>query len=82
MIIQFIEYLQARLGLVVRVCYGLLALAVVYGLGVDKHHAHTWVEQHIPGFWALFGLAACGILIGFARWYGLSGIQTREEDHE
>lgn len=84
MIIQLIEYLQARLGLVARICYGLLALAVIYGLGVDKHHAHTWVEQNIPGFWAIFGLAAAGILIGFARWYGLSGIQrqTHEEDHE
>ncbi len=48
---------------------------------VDTSHAHTWAEK-IPGFWALFGLFACLAFIFFAKWFGNSGIQTREDYYD
>ena len=69
MIIEFIEYLRARLGTLTKVCFGALAALVVIDAFVDKHHAHTFVE-HIPGFWSIFGLASCVILIAVAKWFG------------
>jgi hypothetical protein len=49
---------------------------------VDTSHAHTWAEKVIPGFWGLFGFAACAILIIVARWFGHSGIMTREDYYD
>jgi predicted tellurium resistance membrane protein TerC len=74
--IALIEYLQARLKIVVVVCYVLLALIAVASLLVDTHHAHSWVEQHVPAFWSLFGFTAAAVIIGVARWLGRSGIQA------
>jgi hypothetical protein len=45
-------------------------------LVIDTHHAHTWVEQHVPFFWSMFGFAAAPLIIGAARWFGRSGIQA------
>ena len=67
--IGVIKYLQARLKTVVVVCYVLLAVIAACSNLVDTHHAHTWVEQHVPCFWSLFGFAAgcrdyrCGTLV-------------------
>ncbi|MGD9948697.1 MAG: hypothetical protein AB7U29_09485 [Desulfobulbus sp.] len=74
--IALIEYLQARLKIVVTVCCVLLAVIAVGSTQVDTHHAHTWVEQHVPCFWSLFGFAAAAVIIGVARWFGRSGIQA------
>lgn len=71
-----IAYLQARLKTVVTICCVLLAVIAGASLTIDTHHAHTWVEQHVPFFWSLFGFAAAAIIIGVARWFGRSGIQA------
>ena len=74
--IAIIKYLQARLKTVVVVCYVLLAVIAASSLLVDTHHAHSWVEQHVPCFWSLFGFAAAAVIIGATRWFGRSGIQA------
>ena len=83
MIIKTINYLKDRPGTVKLSCYVTIAVMLVWSVvGVDKHHAHTWAEMYIPGFWSLFGLAACVVLIFFARWFGKSGIMTREDYYD
>ena len=70
MLLKFIEYLRDRLKTVIRICYGVLALLVVYDiLFVDKHAAHTWPEK-LPGWWAVFGFIACVLIIILSKWYG------------
>lgn len=82
MIVQIIEYLKNRAQGVKHACYGAIVLIVLWNaIAVDHHHAHTWVEK-IPGFWALFGLASCVVLIFVASWLGKSGIQTREDYYD
>ena len=80
-----IEFLRARLKTVVQLCLGLLALLVLLdALLVDKEHAHTWIEG-LPGFWTVFGLVGCMVLIVLSKWFGHAGIMTREDyydDHE
>ena len=80
--IKFIEYLQTRMKTVVMVCYVLLILTAAFAAIVDKHHAHTWVEQNIPFFWSIFGFCAAALLIGFARWFSKAGIQVSEDYYE
>jgi predicted tellurium resistance membrane protein TerC len=80
--IKLIEYLQTRMKTVVMVCYVLLILIAAFAAIVDKHHAHTWVEQNIPFFWSIFGFCAAALLIGVARWLGKAGIQVPENYYE
>jgi predicted tellurium resistance membrane protein TerC len=82
MIANLIDYLSDRLPLVTKVCYVALAFIVFWSMSVDTSHAHTWAEKTIPGFWSLFGIASCAIVIMVARWYGKSGIQTREDYYD
>ena len=83
MIVNFIDFLRDRLKLVIRICYVVLALLVVFDiLFVDKHHAHTWAEHHIWGFWSIFGFCACVGIIIISKWYGHLGIMTREDYYD
>jgi hypothetical protein len=82
MIVKLIDFFRDRLRLVIRLCYGGLALLVAWdALFVDKHHAHTAVE-HYPGFWSLFGFVACVLIIFVSKWYGHLGIMTREDYYD
>lgn len=82
MIVNLIDYLRDRLPTVIRCCYAVLAALVVIDLFVDKHHAHTWAEKHIPGFWAMFGFVACVAIIIISKWFGHQGIMTREDYYD
>lgn len=83
MIVQFIDFLKERLQTVRILFYILIAVMLVWTVvGVDTHHAHTWMEAHIPGFWSIFGILSCLALIFFARWFGGSGIMTREDYYD
>ncbi len=73
---NLITYLQAHLKTVMAVCLVLLVVIAGSSFMVDTHHAHTWVEQHVPLFWSFFGFCAAAVIIGVARWFGRSGIQA------
>ena len=47
----------------------LLGLLIVVDLFVPRHQAH-FLGDVIPGFWALFGFAACVVIIIFSKWLG------------
>jgi hypothetical protein len=70
MIVKLIDYLRDRLKMVIRLCYVVLGLLVVYDVAfVDKHSAHLTIEK-LPGFWAVFGFIACVLIIILSKWYG------------
>lgn len=80
-LVQMIEYLRQRQQTVIVICYGILALLVIIDAVpflVDKEHAHTAIE-HLPGFWSMFGLLACLLIIFFSKWLGHAGIMQRED---
>ncbi len=80
---QLIEFLRNRLKAVTLVCLAVLALlALADILFVDKEHAHTWAEKHVPAFWSVFGFIGCVLIIIFSKWFGHAGIMTREEYYE
>lgn len=81
-LVQLIECLRNRLKTVVRICFGLLALLILAdALFVNKEHAHTGVER-IPGFWSAFGFVACVVIVIWSKWYGHSGVMTREDYYD
>ena len=82
MIVDLIDYLKARPQTVRNFCYGgIIAILLWSIISVDTHHAHTWMEK-LPGFWSVFGLVSCVVLIFVARWLGNSGIMTREDYYD
>lgn len=82
-LVQLIDYLRDRLKYVIRVCYVLLAGVAVWGslVAFDSHHAHTAMEKW-PFFWSIFGFLACAIIIVVSKWYGHSGVMTREDYYD
>ncbi|MEN8190547.1 MAG: hypothetical protein ABFS19_11935 [Thermodesulfobacteriota bacterium] len=82
MIVDLIDYLKERLQLLRYGLYGTVIGVIIWSLTVDTSHAHTWAEKMIPGFWALFGLGSCAAVILTARWFGKSGIMTREDYYD
>lgn len=83
-LVRLVDWLAGRRPLVLRLAAGALAVLVlldaVPGV-VDKEHAHTWVE-HLPGFWALFGLIGCVLLVVLSKWFGHRGITKREDYYD
>ncbi len=80
MIVGLIEFLKRRLNRVILVCCVIMALLVGFdALLLDKNKAHTAAE-HLPGFWAVFGLVSCVVIIFVSKWFGKLGI-TRREDY-
>lgn len=83
-LLRLIERLRARSGTLLKAGWGLLALFVVLDalpFLVDKSEAHTAAER-LPGFWALYGLAASGLLVFFAKTAGRLGIQQPEDKYD
>jgi len=79
---RLIEFLRNRLKLVVRICFGILALLLLAdALLVNKQDAHTGPE-HLPGFWSVFGFIGCVLIIILSKWYGHAGIMTREDYYD
>ena len=83
MIVQLIDFLKERMQTVRALFYILIGAMLIWTMvGVDTHHAHTWMEAHIPGFWSIFGILSCLVLVFFAVWFGKSGIMTREDYYD
>ncbi|MBI5771859.1 MAG: hypothetical protein HZA93_29070 [Verrucomicrobia bacterium] len=83
-LLRLIQFLRAHLKTVIWVCLVVLVLLIAADAIpaiVDKHHAHTKPE-HIPGFWAAFGFVACVVIVYVSKWFGHSGIMTREDYYD
>ena len=78
--IRLIEFLQERASIVRFCLYLTAAIVLIWSLTLDHSHAHTWVEQHIPGFWSIFGFVSCVILVFVSAWLGRAGL-AQEEDY-
>jgi hypothetical protein len=83
-LLRLIDFLRDRLKTVVRVSIAVLALLVLLDAVpavVSKEHAHTAAE-HIPAFWAAFGLLGCLLLVLISKTSGHLGISTREDYYD
>lgn len=82
MIVKFIDSLKGRLPLLGRLGVALLLMLFLWDiLLLDKSHAHSAAEK-LPGFWALFGFIAAGVIIVAAKVIGFLGLQTDEDYYD
>jgi hypothetical protein len=83
-LLRLIEFLRDHLRTVVRIAIAALVVLVLLDAVpaiVDKAHAHTAAE-HVPAFWAAFGLLGCLLLVIVSKTYGHLGISTREDYYD
>ena len=83
-LLRLIDFLRDRLKTVVRVSIAVLVLLVLLDAVpaiVDKEHAHTAAE-HIPAFWAAFGLLGCLLLVLISKTFGHLFVSTREDYYD
>ncbi|MFP4203268.1 MAG: hypothetical protein ACLFS4_02930 [Opitutales bacterium] len=83
-LLQLIERLRAHAGALLKAGWALLALLVLLDalpFVVDKSEAHTAAER-LPGFWAVYGLAGCALLVFVAKALARLGIQQPKENHD
>ena len=79
---QFIEFLRNRLKTVIRICFGVLAVLILWdAVLVHKDHAHTSMER-LPAFWSVFGFLGCVVIVLASKWFGHTGIMTREDYYD
>jgi len=78
--IQIIDFILERRKKASSVLVVFIIGIFFWSLSVDTSHAHTWAEKYIPGFWSLFGIVSCLVLIFVARWFSFAGI-SRGEDY-
>jgi len=79
---KLIEFLRARMKLVVWLSIAALFLLVlVDAFLIDKGPAHTKTE-HLPGFWSVFGFFGCVAIILVSKWFGHAGIMKREDYYD
>ena len=82
MLVRMIDYLRERPLLVRRFCYLVVAGVLLWdALLLDKSYAHIALE-HLPGFWSLFGLVGCVLLIVVAKGLGALVLLTREDYYD
>jgi hypothetical protein len=83
-LVRLIDFLRRHLKTVICVCLAALLLLVILDAipaVVDKEHAHTRGE-HFPAFWAMFGFVGCVVIVLVSKWFGHSGIMTREDYYD
>ena len=83
-LLRLIDFLRDRLKTVVRVSIAILVLLVLLDAVpaiVDKEHAHTAAE-HLPVFWAAFGLLGCLLLVLISKTIGHLFVSTREDYYD
>lgn len=59
-----------------------LALIALWSLLVDRHHAHSWVEQHIPFFWSFFAFLAGSAILLMSKWLTMAGLKENEGTYD
>ncbi len=60
-----------------RIFYAVLILIILIDFFIPRHETHFFGDR-IPGFWSLFGFAACIVIILISKWIGRLGIMQDE----
>jgi hypothetical protein len=77
----FLEYLHARDQALKWLFFLLLVLLPLCDLFVERHESR-FIGDRIYGFWSLFGLLVCLLMIVFWKWLAHSFLERDEEYYD
>ena len=78
-LVDMIEALRTKT--VKKIAYGILVLLVIVDFIIPRHEIHFFGDK-IPGFWSLFGLSACVVIIIVSKWLGKNGLMKDEDYYD
>ena len=78
-LVDMIETLRTKT--VKKIAYGILVLLVIVDFIIPRHEIHYFGDK-IPGFWSLFGLSACVVIIIVSKWLGKNGLMKDEDYYD
>ena len=78
-LVNMIETLRTKT--VKKIAYGILVLLVMVDFIIPRHEVHFFGDK-IPGFWSLFGLSACVVIIIVSKWLGKNGLMKDEDYYD
>ena len=76
-LIYIIEKLRTKT--VKKLAYGILVLLIVADFIIPRHEIHFFGDK-VPGFWSLFGIISCVLIIVVSKWIGQNWLM-RDEDY-
>ena len=74
-LLNIIEALRSKI--MKKIAYTALILIVIFDFFIPRYDIHFFGDG-IPGFWSLFGLIACILIILISKWIGHLGIMQDE----
>ena len=60
---------------------GLLVLLILVDFIIPRHEIHFFGDK-IPGFWSLFGLISCALIIVVSKWIGQHWLMQDEDYYD
>ena len=78
-LVDMIDTLRTKT--VKKIAYGILVLLVIVDFIIPRHEIHFFGDN-IPGFWSLFGLSACVVIIIVSKWLGKNGLMKDEDYYD
>ena len=78
-LLEIIEVVRTKR--VKKIAYGVLILLILVDFFIPRHEVHFFGDE-IPGFWSLFGLIACVLIIVGSKWIGHLGLMQRENYYD
>ena len=76
-LIDILEKLRTKT--VKKLAYGILVLLVAADFIIPRHEIHFFGDK-IRGFWSLFGIISCVLIIVVSKWIGQNWLM-RDEDY-
>ena len=76
-LIDIIDKLRTKI--VKKIAYGILVLLILADFIIPRHGIHFFGDK-VPGFWSLFGIISCVLIIVASKWIGQNWLM-RDEDY-
>jgi hypothetical protein len=78
-LIEIIDKLRTQK--VKKFAYGLLVLLILVDFIIPRHEIHFFGDK-IPGFWSVFGLISCVLIIIVSKWIGQLWLMQDEDYYD
>jgi len=78
-LIDIIDKLRTKI--VKKIAYGILVLLILSDFMIPRHEIHFFGDK-IRGFWSLFGIISCVLIIVVSKWIGQNWLMMDEDYYD
>lgn len=78
---EIVQYLRDNLSTLKKAIYGIMGLTILADIIVPRGHP-VFITDSIPGFWSVWGLVGCILLIRFFKGIGHAWLMKDEDYYD